>query len=263
MVDWSVAHGHQAVANERQRAQDRFKAVLDVHQAAIHVFETLPTIPQGRDAIKAGIRLRRGMDPRLSEEKIDEYVREMFEAIEADRRLGYEIIRGSALIAACGAFEYVLKATFVCQAKLEPAQAARLWSSKVPRPAPEPAALDEMEQWFDIADQLLKKLTSEAKMHQRAKRFLHDYTFLPLGREQEQIIERKFAELDADKFDEAFLIRHCLVHNGGRVNLRLSQCTDRGYGEPIEFQRNFLTPFMAQMRSLVGALDEVWILGQI
>ena len=265
MVDEPFAFGREAISNESKRAYERFGAILKVHGAAIHIFETLPSFPNGREAIVTGIRVNRGMDPDYTHDRVDRFVEELLDAVQDERNAGYATILSSALIAACGAFEYLVKATFVNQALSEPTKAAALLAKKRIRLlASEVLSCQETEQWFLVADRLLDQLAEdERQMHKRVKLFLLAYTLLPLRAEQEieiEIeIEKAFAELDIAKFNEAFLVRNSLVHNGGCVSAALSQSSGRRIGEPIVLDHKSVRMLIQQLQTLADALHSLWM----
>ena len=137
--------------------------------------------------------------------------------MEREKSAGYSTILSSALVAACGAFEYLLKATFVDQALLGRGEAAkRLPKKKLTLSAAEVLACPETEQWFLIADRLFEQLGEDQLPDVRVKAFLGNHTYLPQRAEQEQSIAEVFEKLNIEKFNDAFLTRNCIVHFGGR-----------------------------------------------
>lgn len=172
---------------------------------------------------------------------------------------GYEVIRGSALIAACGAFEYLIKAVFVDQATIQPDKAADLLTgTKIRMPASDVLGLPLVEQWYAIADELFK-LPADGQMHGRVKRMLSEYVYLPQGAEQRLLLVEALADVDIHKFNEAFLIRNCLVHNGGRVSLELARHTNVVAGQRIVFRDGVLRPLLMPMQHLAYEVNSLWI----
>lgn len=174
-------------------------------------------------------------------------------ADERDR--GFRVIRGAALIAACSAFEYLIKATFVSQAAFDPAAAAGLLvDTRLKVPAADVLGAPATELWFAIADQLFEQMPNPPRqMHQRVRRFLLDYTYAADREEYLSDGKRVFEDMDCPKLDEAFLIRNCLVHNGGRVSSALARHTQRPVGVLIEFDAGLLGPILKPMRDLADA----------
>ena len=243
--------------NELERAEDHFNAVLAVHSAAISAFEVLPTLPESEDIVAISLRLKRGMQSTDSPESLTRGAQSIHEAMTAERDRGFRVIRGSALIAACAAFEYLIKATFVSQAAFDPvAAAALLADAKVKMLAADVLGMPATEQWFAIADQLFEQMPNPPRqMHLRVRRFLLEYTYVADRDKDLADLSLAFDAVGGAKFDEAFLTRHCLVHNGGRVSRALARHTGRRAGDPIAFEVGTLGPLLEPMRALAGALS--------
>ncbi len=167
------------------------------------------------------------MTPDITREALADYANEVLAGIEAERESQFGVIRGSALIAVCCAFEYLVKVTFVQQAALDPHQAARrLANSRLRLAISDVFGSSAIEQWFAFADRLFEQLSeAHPQMHGRVQRFLLDYVWMPLGELQLNRIRELLANVDATKLNEAFLTRSGLVHNGGRVGTQLARAT--------------------------------------
>ena len=241
---------------ELERAEGHFKAVLSVHSAAISAFEVLPTLPESEEIFATSLRLRRGMRSTDSLGSIADGAQSFHAAMAEERDRGFHVIRGSALIAACAAFEYLIKATFVSQALIRPSAAATLLAdTKLKVPVSSVLGAPPMEQWFANADQLFEQMPDPPrKMHLRVRRFLLDYTYVENRDEDLSALRLIFDTMDVATLDEAFLTRNCLVHNGGRVSTALALQTQRPVGEPISFDARVLAPMLNPMRELAGAL---------
>lgn len=135
------------------RAEVHFKAVLAVHSAAIGAFEVLPTLPECEGILTTSLRLKRGTQSTDSLESLARGAQLIHEAMAAERDRGFRVIHGSALIAACAAFEYLIKATFVGQTLLQPSAAATLLlDTKLKVLVSDGLGAPPMEQWFATAD---------------------------------------------------------------------------------------------------------------
>lgn len=162
------------------------------------------------------------------------------------------------MIAACGAFEYFVKAVFVDQAATSPSEAAaRLAKTTIRIKAADVLGLPVEDQWHAIADRLLEQLGEQHPlMAGRVRQFLLDYTHLPESAKEQ--IEGVFAEVDTKRLNEAFLIRNSLVHNGGRTSVALARCTGRPVGELIDF-KDGVTRFVEPLRAIGGHLKAIWL----
>lgn len=248
-------HFHSAL-NERERACEHFRAVLAVHSAAINAFELIPSLPESEGALAISLRLKRGMQSADTSESLARGANSIHETMIEERDRGFRVIRASALITACAAFEYLVKATFVSQSVFDPTAAAGLLvETRLKVPVSDVLGAPAIEQWFAIADQLFEQMPSPPRqMHQRVRRFLLEYTYVVDHDKDWSDVMRVFDEMDCAKLDEAFLIRNCLVHNGGRVSSALARHTRRPVGMLIEFEAGLLGPILKPMRDLADTL---------
>ena len=246
---------------ERERAFDRFESIERVHSAAMETFRVVATLPDASALISASVRLRLGMTPDLTPERADDHAKLILETLDNEKARGYEVIRGSALVAICGAFEYLVKATFVDQAACAPQRAATLLSrSKIRLSASEVLGTSVSEQWFAIADRLFEQLSEpHPQMYDRVQKFLLDFTFMDQKEAQAEMLRKSFSRVDPSKFNEAFLVRNCLVHNGGRVGAQLARSTGLEVGAPISVARPGLQSMLKPIRELAQTLNVLWM----
>lgn len=256
MLEREAEDHFDSALNERERAGDHFRAVLAVHSAAIAAFELIPTLPESEGVLATSLRLKRGMHSADTFEAFAKGAQSIHEAMEDERDRGFRVIRGSALIAACAAFEYLVKATFVSQAAFDPAAAAQLLvDTRLKVPASDFLGAPAREQWFAIADELFEHMpTPPRQVHQRIRRFLLEYTYVADRDKDLSEVKQIFERMDVAKLNEAFLTRNCLVHNGGRVSSALAGHAGRSVGVPIEFEAGLLGPMLKPMRDLADTL---------
>lgn len=249
-----------ATSKERERAFARFEAIFEVHSAAIDAFLVLAALPDAADLVATSVQLRLGMKPGINASRLDEHASEMLKVIEDEKAHGYEVIRSSALVAVCGAFEYLVKATFVDQAAGNPQMAAGLIAkAKLRLPAAKVLGASAPEQWFAIADRLFEDLSEASpQMHERVQKFLLEYTYLPFE-ESQVALKVALAKIDPKTFNEAFLVRNCIVHNGGRVSTQLARMAALQVGEPISFVQQGVRVRLKPIRELAGSLNLLWM----
>lgn len=236
---------------ERDRAFERFESVISVHSAAIDAFELVASRPDAAEWLAASVRVNRGMKPNLTQKDFEDHAESILETLERERSRNYEIIRGSALIAVCGAFEYLVKASFVDQAAGNPERATSLLTkAKLKLSASDVLSKSTTEQWFVIADRLFEQL-ADAYPFERVQKFLLDFMFMDgsIG------LAEAFARVDLKQFNKAFLVRNCLVHNGGRVSTQLARATDLRTGDTIALPRGALGPMLKQIREIANVLS--------
>lgn len=255
----SLDAGH--TSNERERAFSRFEEILNVHNAAIETIRIVAALPNASDLIAASVRLRKGMSPELSAEQVDGHATLVLDILAAERKRDFDVVRASALVAVCGAFEYLVKATFVDQAAGDRQQAAGLLAkTRLRVAATDVLGVSVSEQWFAIADRLFEHLSeAHPQMHDRVQKFLLNFTCMPYGDSQKKPLKDVLDRVDSSKFNEAFLVRNCLVHNGGRVSTQLARVARLTVGDPISLSRPDLQPMLLPIRELAQALNALWI----
>jgi hypothetical protein len=130
-------------------------------------------------------RGQRGFDRDTDLRSLEAAVEVMLESIDDESESGFQILRASALVSVCSAFEHLIKARYVAFAVQDPGRAAeQLASAKVSvrMEVSDVLGLPILEQWFTVADELFKKAGSgRTSMSERVKTFLLDYCLL-LGR---------------------------------------------------------------------------------
>ena len=242
---------------ELNRAEDQFREIVDLHIAARRSIVLAATLPAAEAMLHAQIavneRLKHGVDIDAIDDAEDVLTTARREVDDDFVRL-----RRAMLVAMCSAFEYLVKAAYVDQASTDPAEAGRrLDGVNVRLRASEVVGLDATERWYLVADRLLDHLgdQSNAKSRgfgDRARRLLID--FVASDNARTRGIEGAFSEGRLEKLNEAFLVRNCFVHNGGRVNAALSQITGKTYGDMLVLDRKYGRALMQAVIDVEGEL---------
>lgn len=247
-------------SKERDRAFEAFCEILLTYQAALQALTLMSAMPDAEAYLEAQLKLRLGM-PQDGGLRFGGLADDLLEMTKVERERGFSTLRGLAIVAICGALEYLLKAVLVDQASEDIDRAASLLAgSKVKLNASEVLGLSTSEQWFAVADQLFKNLgEGSTSMHRRAVRYLTEFAYLPKGADQKGHISEALNELQVRHFDEAFLTRHCLVHNGGRVSGQLARLTGQTRGSLIQLGPAEGSRLIAPLRAFAQTVVSVWI----
>ena len=245
--------------DELGRAFDHFQDVLGVQQAARKAIEMLTSLPEPEVNLAAMLRVT---DGRRSDHATDTYLeraRDVLAGMAAERDRRFQVMRSSTLIAVCAAFEYVVKAAFVKQAMEDAGSAASLLSS-IPRirvrlDVADVLGVPEAEQWYAIADEIFRQLAKDEQhesMQRRVRRFLIECTLLEA--DHKTTLAGAIDAYGDRAFNEPFLVRNCLVHNGRRVSRDLARLNGCRVGDPVEFDNGELDRMLAPMRGVVQQL---------
>lgn len=250
--------------SEFKRAWGRFDDVYRVHIAAMHAFALLRVLPDARAALASSIHVRHGLDPEIKRVSLAATADFLMDAVEDEAKGKFQTIRASALVSLCSAFEYLIKARFVDFAMTDPARAAGLLAavrSPIKLDVAEVMGLPVIEQWFVIADELFRKAGDGGKpMLERVKSFLLDFTFVPgtEGDLRRGTFREMLDKLEVRNFNEAFLYRNCLVHNGARVDRKLATGTGLVVGEYITLKNDKVLGLTKAVRDVAEEFSPYW-----
>jgi hypothetical protein len=250
----------EQTTKERERAFEAFCEVVLTYQAAQQALSLMSAMPDANTHLATQLKVRRGM-PQDGGASLTGFADDLLEMTNVERERGFRTLRGLALVAICGALEYLLKAVLVDQASGDVDKAAALLAgSRVKLSASEVLGLSQSEQWFVVADQLFKSLgEGSSSMHRRAVRFLVEFAHLPKGADQKAHISDALSEGQVHQFDEAFLVRNCLVHNGGRISGPLARLTGQERGSLIRLGPADGSRLITPMRIFAQTISSVRI----
>lgn len=226
--------------SEHKKAWDQFSQVFAIHAASLHALRMMRAMPDAQEQFKAHFLGRKGFDPSVDREVLKENIDDLFDAVQQEENSGFQLMRSSALVAICGAFEFLLKAHFVASA-LEDVERTtenlRKQKVTVRIDAHEFLGLPIAEQWHRIADELYKKSGDGGNpMSKRVRMFLLEHTAMhPKDRDEASSALNSALSDDNEKtFNKAFLYRNCLVHNGARLSRELARVLGRTPGDLVE-----------------------------
>ena len=240
---------------ELNRADDQFREIVELHIAARRSIILAATAPDA-DAMKQVISMNERLKHGVGIDTLDD-AEDVLSTARREFDDDFVRLRRATLVAICSAFEYLIKAAYVDQASSDPTEAGRrldnvnvkLWASEV-------VGLDATERWYLVADRLFDHLGEKARgVGDRARRMLIE--FAPADPVRTKGVEEAFSGPRLRKLNEAFLVRNCLVHNGGRVNAALSRASGRAYGDLLVLDRRYgpeLMQAIIDTKGLLGAL---------
>lgn len=251
----------QFVQEERIRAFEVFCEIRDGYRAALAALTLVTALPNA-DIQLAGLLKSRNLGLDAEDGLFEASARALLETAEAQRGKQFATIRASALVSVCGATEYLVKAVFVDQAAFDPAKAAtKLAGSKLKLSVAEVLGGSPTDQWFVVADELLKQTgLTEPRAYQRVQMFLRTYALLPYGKEQQAGVDELLTGEAVQRFNEAFLLRNCIVHNGGRVSRLLAQQTGRTERDLIVIDRERSLVLMSDLSAFCQNLNSLSLL---
>lgn len=93
----------------------------------------------------------------------------------------------------------------------------------------------------------------------RLRKVLLEHTHLELGEHKRKELEDAFGKLEKRAFNEAFLMRNCFVHNGGRVSSQLARYTARNRGEQIVLEKGEVGRLLDPIRETADEMTHLWL----
>lgn len=252
----------ERTTKERERAYTGFTDIAAAHNSALAALNLLTTLPNVDELIAAQLKLLvAGARDDVTFADMATESASLVENAKLQRTQGFSTLRAMSLIALCGAFEYLLKAVLVDQAAYDPDRASDLVArSKVKLSAAEVIGLTPAEQWYEVADRLFASLAEGFPLaHQRSNRMLLEFVHLPLGKMQKDNIETALTPDESRKFNEAFLIRNCLVHNGGRISSALARYSSLQRGLLITLNKEQYGALRRPIMKLATHINQLYL----
>ena len=190
------------------------------------------TLLASDDASKAKLQallaVKTSFSASVDKEAIDRFVARIMENAEGHSDQGFHTFRATALISMCAALESLIKNILVQWMDPTGQQVKALDSTKIRFKATDLLLASDRERKFAVADELWKEGTAANGHLEKVERLfsLHLPHF-----------SNEFATLNSDviraDFNMAFVVRNCLVHDGGLANNQVAQHTEFAVGEKI------------------------------
>lgn len=244
-------------SEDRDQAYEQFKRIIDVHMSALSALRLMVALPEAEHGLAALLHLRQGMGPNRAQPTLD-FAGDLIALARLEQEDQFATLRGLTLVSACGALEYLLKATFVDLAATDLGAATkRINSLKLRLPAADVLGLQPVEQWHQIADAALLSLGQDfPRMHSRASALLLKYAPNPWGEDDHRHLSGALTEPKQRLLDEAFLVRNCLVHGGGKVSSTLAHFrgAPANRGQPIRLDSASGPNLIAVLRDFADAV---------
>jgi hypothetical protein len=140
----------------------------------------------------------------------------------------YRLLTQSSLVSICSAYEHLAKSILVEWAEFSPGKVSGLDTIRLTVQASEFIDSDLRDRLFLMADKIFLDISANKGHLEKARLFIRNH--LP------HLFENFDAKIDkglANDFNEAFLIRNCIVHHGAKANRVLSQRDGFDLGKPI------------------------------
>lgn len=180
------------------------------------------------------------------------------EIVEETAKREFEPIRRTGLVELCSAIEYQFKVTIVEWAEANSKVLTGLENVKVRLPAEAllegsqrerlHALVDWIYQDVSSANGHLKKICAIVGKHLKSK---------------SDLFSKSLSEVKQEVFDQAFVVRNCLVHDGGIVNSRVSKILHQKIGDELHLSKTTMSAFLSEVEKVSDAIFRVSVDGSI
>lgn len=238
------------------QAYDEVVGIRHAHITAKLAVQLIATHPGIGPNIISAIQVNRGFKELNAQtgsyqEAADRIIEIANEQIEND----FQSYRRSSLVSLCAALEHLTKSVFVEWAEIGLDNLAGISSAKVSLSVTEFMATDERDRLFLVADKLYQDYPGTKGHFYKFQGFIHD--FLP---KQFSKFENDLKNISSKDFCEAFLVRNCVVHHGGRVNRLLGQLDGFETGKQIVFTQKMMDRYFIALEGMGSALFAAGVL---
>ena len=164
----------------------------------------------------------------VDKEAIDRFVARIMENAEGHSDQGFHTFRATALISMCAALESLMKNILVQCMEPTGNWVKTLDSVKIRFKATDFLLASERERKFVIADELWKDGTAANGHFEKVEKLfsLHMPHF-------SKEFTKSTSDISRADFNTAFVVRNCLIHDGGLANYQVAQHTEFAVGEKI------------------------------
>ena len=162
----------------------------------------------------------------------------------------FQVTRLSSQVSCCSAFEHLAKCIVVEWAELAPEKVHGLDNLRLTLQAIDVLESDLRDRLFLVADKIYQETSSNKGYLEKIRSIVSAH--LP---HQLSSFEPKLAAVNKLDYNEAFVVRNCLVHHGAKVHRQLSRYRGFELGKPITITAPMLGRYLD---ALEGMGDVLW-----
>ena len=178
--------------------------------------------------LQALLAVKTSFSASVDKEAIDRFVARIMENAEGHSDQGFHTFRATALISMCAALESLIKNILVQWMDPTGQQVKALDSTKIRFKATDLLLASERERKFADADVLWKDGSAANGHFEKVEKLFSLH--LPHSSKE---FTKSTSDISRADFNTAFVVRNCLVHDGGLANNQVAQHTKFAVGEKI------------------------------
>ena len=230
-------------------ANQRFWNVRDAYYTAVALVRQLAINSDLADTLAIQGIIRNGLRDEIDHHKLQSISEFVFNFAVSQSHNDFQDYRHFAIVGMCSALEYSLKSLFVDFVKFKKLSLDRLADKSVRVNAWDLASLDREDRLSILADKLYQDAEKKSAF-EKFKYYLSEVIVCPAEEWKEAI-----ARVDVENFNEAYLVRNCIVHHGARVNSLLGKKSGFEVSRKIIISKKELDGYFSAIRAMGDALN--------
>ena len=215
---------------------------------AVAAITLLASDDASKEKLRTLLAIKTSFSPNVDKEAIDGFVARIMENAEVHSDRGFHTFRATSLVSMCAALETLMKNILVQWMEPTGKWVKALDSAKIRFKATDFLLASERERKFAIADELWNAGAATNGHFEKIEKLFSLH--LPL-------FSKEFAKLNSGvsraDFNTAFVVRNCLVHDGGLANSHVTQHTEFEVGERIVLTNVFAGRLFNAIQATAGA----------
>jgi hypothetical protein len=230
-------------------AMDEFRLVRYSHVAARTAFQLLADNSDLRPLIQAQFQMNAGFEKVGDDSPYSSAADRVIEIAQELVNTDFQSPRKASLISYCSALEHLAKCFFVEWAELMPNRVRGLDTVRISLQASDFLDSELRDRLFLVADKIYQEASAGKGYFDKLRNIVN--TYVP---DEIEGLDSKIGKVNKDDFNEAFLVRNCLIHHGATVNRQLSRCAGFELGMPIGITKQMIGRYFAAIEGMASGL---------
>ena len=233
-------------------AKQRFSNVRDAYYTAVALVRQLAVNPDLGDTLAIQGFIRNGLKEQVDNQKLKDVSESVTRFAKSQLENDFQDYRHFAIVGICSALEYSLKSLFIDSVQCRKLSLDRFADKSINVNALDFSSLDREDRLSLLADKFYQDAAAKKPAFDKFKFYLSEVIFCP-AEEWKDII----AKVDVENFNEAYLVRNCIVHHGAKVNSLLGKKSGFKVGEKIVVDKKRFDRYFSTIRAMGDALNAV------
>ena len=239
-------------------AHGELKRIWYSHSASRAALQLLATNEELRSLVQVQFQINNRFEKQGEPSAYETAAERVMEIAHELSENDFQLLRRSSLVGICSAFEHLVKSLIVEWAELEPDKVNGLDTIRLSVQASDFLESDLRDRLFLVADRIYLDTSTNRGHLEKVRLIVGNH--LP---QQTRRFESKMQEVPKNDFNQAFLVRNCIVHHGACVNRQLSRQPGFELGNPVEISAAMLGRYFSAIQKAGDALADCSFLANV